>query len=935
MLSSGSTFLWQRYRALGIFEGKAIPPAGMPVEPALEGAFRAGIFEDRVLANAKLHEGERRLFVGWVWFSGTITDEDGNATTYCFPAISIPVVAQGETVSDAGDVLSTGLSVLTGGAWSAEGTPGRLVPDGDIDLTDLIEQDADRRRLLDSCNFGDGALRDIYIDQTGEYTPVDISIFPRLDALNSWIDDVAKTVGLPVSSVKAAHQGSPVHSALSEGITVHIGSALYLESPSSHGTRRESLLRLARLEELEQTSLGTLYRNEHVESETADAVRAVRPLSRRQQAMAKDALNSPLSVLSGGPGTGKSHVLSVLAMNAIAQGDSVLVVAGSPHAVDVLAEHFTKTPGPPPIVFGGSRHGQQLSRDLAELASRTTITRSDRGDVADYERMIATSHRRLELEAEVVRIQRDPTSRIDLVHARDRAGDLDELERLIDQCERRGPAGWIARRRNPKKLDDRLGTSGDYRATLDQLVRGAEAQRLDAEGGLSLAETYDLLAQIETTAAQQAGAALTEQWLERMSAEQKTALTQISTALTVGRAARRAKFAEMRPGDLTVAAPLWIGSIRDVEDVLPEVAGLFDLLLIDEAAQIDQLNAVNALARAKRAVICGDPRQLDHSSYMSEDDKRVASNQDPLDGDLLDVHKLSLFDVGASRVSTLVLDEHFRSAPHIIEFSARRMYDGRLHVVGRNPANESADHIQVVNVEGVRNDDGVNSAEVDASIRAAEELIEEGHRSIGFISPFDAQASALEEAILDRWQLEEIDAYGLRVGTVHGFQGDERDVIIASWAIGPDEGNNVWSHVNQPNLFNVMVTRARTEVVVVTSTPEPPGLAGDYIRWSEPLTNLVRDVALDDPWIAEVAEMLSAKGWKVRVGYPVGRHLVDLVVSNGDPPIAIDCMPHVDGPESHTDRALQLRRMGWRTADAFESRWRDRLGELAIELEHI
>ncbi len=908
----------------------------MPIEPALEGAFRAGVFEDRVLANAKLHEGERRLLVGWVWFSGTLTDDDGNATTYCFPAVSIPVVPQGEAVSDVGDLISTGLTSLTGGAWSGDRTPGRLEPDGDIDLTDLIEADADRRRLLDSCNFGDGALRDMYIDQTGEYAPVDLSIFPTLDPLNSWIDDVAKTVGLPVGSVKAAHQGSPVHTALSEGITVHIGSALYLESPSSFGTRRESLLRLARLGELEQTSLGMLYRNDHVEPESADAIVAVRPLSLRQEVMAKDALRAKLSVLSGGPGTGKSHVLSVLAMNAIAQGDSVLVVAGSPHAVDVLAEHFAKTPGPPPIVFGGSRHGQQLSRDLAELASRTTVARSPRGDVADYERLIATSHRQLELEAEVVRIQRDPTARIDLVHARDRAGDLDELERLIHACERRGPAGWIARRRNPKTLDARLGTSGDHRSALDSLVRGAEAQRLDAAGGLSLTETYGLLAQIEATAAQQAGAALTEKWLEQMSAEQKMALTQISTALTVGRAARRAKFAEITPGDLTVAAPLWIGSIRDVEDVLPEVAGLFDLLLIDEAAQIDQLNAVNALARAKRAVICGDPRQLGHTSYMSADDKRVASNQEAVDGDLLDVHKLSLFDVGASRVSTLVLDEHFRSAPHIIEFSARRMYNDQLQVVGRNPANESADHIRVVHVAGTRNADGVNGAEVDASIQAAEELIDQGYRSIGFVSPFDAQASALEEAILDRWQLEEIDAYGLRVGTVHGFQGDERDVMIASWAIGPDEGNNVWSHVNQPNLFNVMVTRARSEVVVVTSVPEPPGLAGDYIRWSEPLTNLVRDVALDDPWIVQVAGMLEEKGWEVRTGYPVGRHLVDLVVSNSAiAPIAIDCVPHVDGPEAHTDRALQLRRMGWRTADAFESRWRDRLGELAIELEHM
>ena len=46
--------------------------------------------------------------------------------------------------------------------------------------------------------------------------------------------------------------------------------------------------------------------------------------------------------------------------------------------------------------------------------------------------------------------------------------------------------------------------------------------------------------------------------------------------------------------------------------------------------------------------------------------------------------------------ATTWLDEHYRSVPHLIEFSARRFYDGRLHVATRHPANEAADVIDVV-----------------------------------------------------------------------------------------------------------------------------------------------------------------------------------------------------------------------------------------------
>ncbi len=114
-----------------------------------------------------------------------------------------------------------------------------------------------------------------------------------------------------------------------------------------------------------------------------------------------------------------------------------------------------------------------------------------------------------------------------------------------------------------------------------------------------------------------------------------------------------------------------------------------------------------------------------------------------------------------------------------------------------------------------KQDEATSPAEVDAvlALLAKEvERTEPGGRSltIGVASPFRAQAEAITEQIRERWTAEEIERVRLRVGTVHSFQGDERDVMVLSLAVGSDgEGLRF---LEDPNLFNVLVTRARRRV---------------------------------------------------------------------------------------------------------------------------
>ena len=217
-------------------------------------------------------------------------------------------------------------------------------------------------------------------------------------------------------------------------------------------------------------------------------------------------------------------------------------------------------------------------------------------------------------------------------------------------------------------------------------------------------------------------------------------------------------------------------------------------------------------------------------------------------------------------------------------------------------------------------------------------LVGQGIESIGVMSPFRTQADALERAVLEQFSLVDIERLGLRVGTAHSFQGAERRVVVISWAIGDDEGPKPWQFVNQPNLFNVMVTRAQERVAVVTSTAKPPGLAGEYVKWAEPLAATPNRIdGASGPecrWSECVASALRLAGLPVRTQYEVGRYSIDVVAGDREHAVAIDCVPHVHGPAAHLDRAMQLRRAGWQTTDAYESMWRDKLSDFVAEFEH-
>ena len=97
---------------------------------------------------------------------------------------------------------------------------------------------------------------------------------------------------------------------------------------------------------------------------------------------------------------------------------------------------------------------------------------------------------------------------------------------------------------------------------------------------------------------------------------------------------------------------------------------------------------------------------------------------------------------------------------------------------------------------------------------------------IGVIAPYRAQANILSR-LNDSWTTKP-DAVEIQVGTIHGFQGDECDIIIAVLNPPPAISRSPQMFLNKQNILNVAISRARDYLFVVMPDSETEGVENLY-----------------------------------------------------------------------------------------------------------
>ncbi len=370
--------------------------------------------------------------------------------------------------------------------------------------------------------------------------------------------------------------------------------------------------------------------------------------------------------------------------------------------------------------------------------------------------------------------------------------------------------------------------------------------------------------------------------------------------------------------------------------MLPLEKELFDLVIIDEATQCDIASTLPALQRGKRAVVVGDPQQLRHVSFLSEarqQNLRKKYNLTEKEHGTLNFREHSLLDKVQESIQdqsqAIFLNEHYRSAPSIA------FYRGALRIMTATPQARRQRKVIVHRCEGKRTKAGHDQAEADAILHRVDQLTrEEAHQeattcqSIGILSPFREQVDYLQKQIQKTYHLDIIDRHRLLIGTAHSFQGEERDVMFISLALSASDHPTAFRYLNQPDVFNVSITRARSQQHVFTSL-DPSQLKPGLVRRclesiaqqaaTPVLPQKSKDAFLDE--ITEVAKDLGIV--EIYRAYPIAGIEIDLLVMHAQHTYCIDAVGYPgDFAESFSiERCKILHRVGLTTFPVAYSRW--------------
>jgi len=515
--------------------------------------------------------------------------------------------------------------------------------------------------------------------------------------------------------------------------------------------------------------------------------------------------------------------------------------------------------------------------------------------------------RRRNLRAAVLRLVSDPSLApldIGTQLPNDPLADLNGTIRVLSDL--RGLADLIEALREEQPIRTEVGTLQDLETLRERLssatdglhdaTRAALRAVTEAAGADLPAERREIFAQLRAALMNRPDE------LERMPDESRFAKA----------------FRDAAP-DLMSHYPLWAVSNLSVGKALPLKAGLFDLVIIDEASQCDIPSIVPLLFRASRAMVVGDPNQLSHVTKLPRDmEMRVRSAHGVNDFafERFTYRANSAFDVaayGGKRVA-VTLRSHYRCAAPIIDYCNSAFYRGALIV----RTDEDALRQRLAQAKKSRAcvwthvDEDVQPASsgcyspnqvnaVDAELRrlAAAEF----PGTIGVVTPFREQANRIRDRCSAVFDAAQRRKWHFIVDTVDGFQGDERDLVLLSLVGGSKMpmGSQLFLAGN-PNRFNVAVSRARAVLHVFgdrewVRNSQIPFLAAlaEAAESDEGRREVRRSDLIGPVWEPRLAEALRRAGLEYEQQYPTCGYYLDFAFfSNG-----IKVCAEVDGEAFH------------------------------------
>ena len=590
-------------------------------------------------------------------------------------------------------------------------------------------------------------------------------------------------------------------------------------------------------EDFQSTALGPLFAQdgEDERAKGAPVLAAEACLTDRQMDAVETGLSNLLTVIQGPPGTGKSHVVLTIMLSAFLSGRSVLFASKNHQALDEVERRIREiAPDLPLLTRGRDSEGERDTNFLKELSQ---IAEGDVEAVDD-----PAIHREVNalLEAAGLRASIRETRRTitdlnlqlcDLVERRDaQAASRDILlQRRPNILARSFMAIWCAFRPRVVDFDQHL-SSGARGPEINARIKAIHEQltALEAEGAA--------MSQIAESPLEDPNAlgTLAHRWAKQSLFPDEASRLQLLERVNDLEFDQNTRANRIDPPDaqrVLSYRPLWAVSALAVPARVPLIPGLFDYVIFDEASQCDVASALPLFARAKRAIVVGDPMQLGFIPGVGKSTEHAlmdAVGIPPKGRGRFAQSRVSLFRFCADRpmAKRFFLKDQFRSAPEIIdylnsEFYTRDGLEGRREATDFKSPKDYKPGISWDNVPGqVSREDGgnVNIAEarrIGALLRAlADDRDFKG--TVGVLSPFNAQVAQIQKVVSNLLSEAERERFMLRVASIDKFQGGEADVIFFSLVVAQNAPHSARAFLQKERRrLNVAISRARALCVVV------------------------------------------------------------------------------------------------------------------------
>lgn len=365
----------------------------------------------------------------------------------------------------------------------------------------------------------------------------------------------------------------------------------------------------------------------------------------------------------------------------------------------------------------------------------------------------------------------------------------------------------------------------------------------------------------------------------------------------------------------------------------------FDLLMVDEASQIQPVDALGAIARCKQVVVVGDDRQLPPTRFF---DKVIAGDDGDDDEGVANVGDVeSILGLCVSKgLPQRMLRWHYRSRHQsLIAVSNSQFYENKLFIVPSPYTQQAGMGLKFHHLPHATFDSGNTATNVEEAKAVAQAIIQHAkvhpNLSLGVATFSTKQRGAVWDELERLRRLNpDTETYFTShpsepffIKNLENVQGDERDVIFISVGYGRNPQGYMamrfgpLSSEGGERRLNVLISRAKRRCEVFSSITDEDidiergkgkGVVAfklflHFARTGKLGIGQKTDREHDSVFEEQVAKALRDVGYDVHGQVGLAGFFIDLAIADYDKPgrfvLGIEC----DGAPYHSSRSARDR----------------------------